>query len=463
MSEKKEQFGSSFGFRMAAVGSAVGLGNLWGFPYKMGKSGGFIFLIMYIVLAILIGYVIMVGELSLGRKSGSGVLNTYKSIGKKYWPLGWMAFLSPMFIMTFYSVLGGYCLRYTIANIGDMFGGSIGTGGLDSPAFFSAFTSNMFSASAYTIVFMLITVAIIMGGVSGGIEKFTKVAMPALFVMLVIVIIRSLTLPGASAGLAFMFKPSLEPLETLGFFKILATAGGQMFFSLSLGMGIMLTYGAYLPKKESIEQKTIQIIIADTVIAIMAGLAIMPAVFAMGLEPAGGPGLLFVTLQAVFNGMGAIGPLFGFLFYLLVFIAALTSSISIFEVGVSVCLDFVRGRNKEVSRKKVSVILGLVLTLFSLLVAIDGLGTNGLYKPFGFIWLEFFDLLSEGIMMPLGALCMSVLIGWKLGEDYIRKEVTIEGNRWTTAKFSMVCYKFIAPLGMILVLYGQLQAFGIIG
>ncbi len=298
-----------------------------------------------------------------------------------------------------------------------------------------------------------------MGGVRGGIEKFTKIAMPALFVMLVIVIIRSVTLPGAADGLAFMFKPNWEVFQGSGFISVLASAGGQMFFSLSLGMGIMITYGSYLPKTENLERNAIIVPIADTLVAIMAGLAVMPAVFAMDMEPGAGPGLLFVTLQGVFDAMGAAGPFFGFLLYLLVFIAAITSSISLMEVLVSALIDHNDKKNRKSNRKVITLSSGLIIAALAVFVSVDGLGTGGLPQPFGFIWLDFFDLLSEGIMMPLGALIMSLFIGWGLKGDWLEGELTADGSVWKTKKFSMLAFKVIAPIGVLFVLLGQINNF----
>lgn len=459
MNEKKEQWGSSFGFLMAAVGSAVGLGNLWGFPYKMGLNGGFAFLILYLILAIVVGFVIMMGELALGRRTGKGVLESYRMLSEKYTFLGWMGVLSPALILAFYCSLGGYCLKYAIANLGDVFNASWGVNGMDATAYFSTFYENGPMASLYGLIFVLVTVFIVMGGVSGGIEKFSKIAMPALFILLCIVIVRGVTLPGASEGLAFMFKPNWEVFKGTGWISVLATAGGQMFFSLSLGMGIMVTYGSYLPKSESIERNSMIIPAADTIVAIMAGLAVFPAVFAMGMEPAGGPGLLFMTLQAVFNAMGGFGPIFGFLLYGLVFIAALTSSISLLEVVVAVIMDNGEAKGKRLSRRTVACGFGVVEIILATLVSMDSLGAGGLPQPLGFCWLDFFDMLSEGIMMPLGALCMSLLIGWKLGPKWMEEEVCKEGNVWKTKAFTMFCLKWVAPIGMALVLLGQIDTF----
>lgn len=453
------QWGSSFGFVMAAVGSAVGLGNLWGFPYKMGIGGGFAFLVIYLILAIFVGYVVMLGELTIGRKTGKSVLTAYQHLSKKYTILGVFGVLSPGLILGFYSMLGGYCIKYAVINLGDVFGASWGFGDAVSADFFGTFTTDMVQTVGYSFVFVALTVLIVIGGVAGGIEKFTKVAMPALFFMLLAVIIRSVTLPGAAEGLAFVFKPNFEVFQGTGWISVLALAGGQMFFSLSLGMGIMVTYGSYLSKKEDIQFNAILIPFCDTIIAVMAALAVMPAVFAMGLEPGQGPGLLFITLQTVFASMGSVGPIFGFLFYGLVFIAAITSSISLQEVLVSVYIDFQKERGKEANRKMTALATGVIIFALAALVSVDGLGANGLPKPFGFIWLDFFDFLSEGLMMPIGALIMSLLIGWKLGPKFLEEEMTLEGNRFRAPGFILFCLRFIAPAFILLVLIGQMDTF----
>lgn len=459
MNSSKGAWGSNFGFLMAAIGSAVGLGNLWGFPYKMGMNGGFAFLLFYLILAVVVGFVIMLGELTIGRRTGKGVVSAYISLSKKYAVLGWMAFLCPILILSFYSSLGGYCLKYALANLGDFFGAGWGVNGADATEYFVGFYTNGISASAYAVVFTILTVVIVMGGVSGGIEKFSKIAMPALFALLLVVIIKAISLPGASAGLSFMFTPNWEVFKGTGWISVLATAGGQMFFSLSLGMGIIITYGSYLPKTEDIEKSAIIIPIADTVVALMAGLAVFPAVFAMGMEPTGGPGLLFITLQSVFDAMGSVGSLFGFFLYLLVFIAAITSSISLLEVIVSALIDRKEEKGRRVSRKALSLTVGSVISILTILVSMDSLGSGSLPSILGFCWLDFFDLLSEGIMMPVGALIMSLILGWKLGPGWIKDELCQEGNPWRLEKFTMFCLKFIAPVGMALILLGQLDNF----
>lgn len=452
----KGQFGSNFGFLMAAIGSAVGLGNLWGFPYKMGANGGFAFLLLYLVLVVFVGYVIMMSELALGRSTGKGVIGAYKSLSEKYAFIGWMGVIAPWLILSFYSMLGGYCIKYAVANLGDLFGASWGINGMDSGEFFGAFTSDMLQTVIFSLIFVFLTVLIVRNGVSGGIEKFTSIAMPALFVMLVIVIIRSVTLPGASEGLAFMFKPNWEAFQGAGWIRVLAVAGGQMFFSLSLGMSIMITYGSYIPKDQNLERSALVIPLADTLIAIMAGLATMPAVFATGLKPGAGPGLLFVTLQTVFDSMGAVGPFFGFLMYFLVFIAAITSSISLLEGTVAVVMDKYIEKGKKFNRKTITTVMGITIAITASLVSMDGLGANGFPQFFGQgCWLDAIDLIAEGILMPLGACYMAIIIPTSL----VDQEATLNGAQFKTKVFYDFCIKFIAPIMMVLVLLGQMDGF----
>jgi len=458
MGNNKEQWGSSIGFIMAAVGSAVGLGNIWGFPYKMGANGGFAFLIIYLLLAIFVGFVIMFGELLIGRYTGKGVIQAYNTLNKKYTVLGWLGFISPMLILGFYSSLGGYCIYFSLANLADVFGLSWGVGGQSGADFFSAFYTDPVLSCIFGAVFVILTGLIVIRGISSGIEKFTSIAMPVLFIMLVIVIIRSVTLPGAEEGLKFILSPNFEPLKE-NFMGVLASAGGQMFFSLSLGMGIMVTYGAYLKKEQNVQANSLIVVFSDTLIAVMAAFAVMPAVFATGLEPAGGPGLLFMTLQNVFNAMGGFGPLFGFIFYFLVFIAAITSSISLLNVGTEAYMDSRVSKGKTPNRVTTTVGFATFVLIMCTLVNIDALGDGPFPKFMGFILLDFLDLWSEGIFMPLGALCMSLIVGWKLGPKWIKAEQEKSGHPWKAAGFMLLCFRIIAPLGVFLVLLGQLDTF----
>ena len=474
--EERKGFGSNFGFLMAAVGSAVGLGNIWGFPNKMGANGGFTFLVIYLILAACCGIIVMVGELALGRKTGRGAVGAYRILSKKFKWLGWLGILSAFLILFFYCALGGYCIKYVVLNVGDLFGAGFGSNGLNGAEVFGAFMGNQMEAVIYGLIFVLLTMIIVMGGIGGGIEKVCSVGMPALFVILLICIVRACTLPGAVDGLKYMFVPgwALENgviKEAPDFLTVLSTAGGQMFFSLSLGMGAMITYGSYLHKKENIEKNALLIVIMDTLVALMAGLCVIPGRFA--LDPTGdlgGPKLLFITMQNVFHKM-PLGALFGILFYLLVVFAAISSSISLLEVIVAHFCDKARDAGKGDKRKTYSLIAAVFVGLGCILICMDSLGGAGI-SPFNILgmdpenlpmwsdcWLDFFDCISEGILMPLGALLMCLCIGWELGPKMVDDECCLEGQSFKMKGFFNICVKFITPLCMLLVLYGQIREF----
>ena len=467
---KRGSFGSTIGFLLSAIGSAVGLGNIWGFPYKMGRCGGFTFLIVYLALAAFVGFAIMLSELAIGRSTGFGPVNAYKKVSKKFKWIGWLAIIAPFLIMTFYSVLGGYCIYYMVINVVGMFSG------MPDSSSFAALLTNPWASIGCMVLFMVICYLINRGGVGGGIEKFNTIGMPALFVMLVIVIIRAWTLPNADVGLKYMFVPGYALKagffdKAPGFMEVLATAGGQMFFSLSLAMGAMITYGSYLQKKENLQKNAILIIVMDTLVALMAGLCVIPGRFALDPDGTlGGPKLLFITMQNVFSRMGGLGPIFGILFYLLVVFAAVSSSISLLEVIVAHFVDKARDAGKGDKRKTYTLIAAACVGLGCILVCADALGSTG-FAPGNLLgmtgelptwaadWLDFWDMLSEGIMMPLGALLMSLMIGWEIGPEVIKGEVEQSGHAMGSYGFFKICVKFITPLCMILILYGQIKEF----
>ena len=478
--EERKGFGSNFGFLMAAIGSAVGLGNIWGFPNKMGANGGFTFLIIYLILAACCGFIVMMGELALGRKTGRGAIGAYRVLSKRFKWLGWLGVLSAFLILGFYCALGGYCLKYVTLNVGNLFHAGFGTGTLDGAGVFGALMANQGEAVIYGLIFVALTMIIVMGGVGGGIEMVCSVGMPALFVMLVICIIRSCTLEGASEGLKYMFVPGWALAngvikEAPNFFSVVSTAGGQMFFSLSLGMAAMITYGSYLDKKENLQKNAIIIVVMDTLVALMAGLCVIPGRFA--LDPTGtlgGPSLLFVTMQNVFDRMGAAGPIFGILFYLLVVFAAVSSSISLLEAVVAHFVDKARDEGMGDKRKLYSLIGAIGAGILCVIVCLDALGNAGI-SPADILgmrvdpsdevptwsadWLDFFDCIAEGILMPLGALLMSIMYGWELGPEVVHAEATCEGQKFGAYGWFRICIKYITPLAMLLVLYGQIKEF----
>lgn len=477
MEHDRGSWGSNFGFLMAAVGSAVGLGNIWGFPYKMGRYGGFAFLVIYLLLVIFVGVVVMLGELSIGRKTGLGAVGAYAKLGKKYKWIGLLGILAAFCLLAFYNVLGGLVMRY-------MFGFVLQILGVDG---FSGQSGNFFSYILYDysgmvffhVLFIVCNIVIVMGGIQGGIEKFCTVAMPALFFMLLFVIIYVAFQPGAGQGYIDMLTPNLEPISTVsGFLEVLKTAAGQMFFSLSLGMGAMISYGSYLDKKENLQKNALIIPACDTLIAVMAACAILPACAAFGMEYNQGPGLLFNTMQNVFLSMGSFGSFVGFMFYFLVFIAAVTSSISLFEAIVTWRIDAGREKGKKVNRASTMCIAAVCSLIVGLPVALDAIGSGGAaipapyeilnyVPPEGFkipmfidAWLDFFDVISEGILMPLGALVMALLIGWKWRtKNLIVPECEASGHKFWGYRFFDICFRFVTPIGMAVVLIGQIIDF----
>ena len=448
--QKKGQFNSNFGFLMAALGSAVGLGNLWGFPYKMGLGGGFAFLVLYAILLLVVGYPLVLSEIAIGRKSQKAAIEAFTEINPSFKFNGILQTAVPFFLIAFYCTFGGYVLKYLFLSLG-MFGGKT----FDPGATFEA-TLASGSSVIWVLLFLALTVIIVLGGVSGGIEKLCKVAMPALFVMLVVIVIRSCTLPGAGAGLAFLFKP--HKFEA-GFFETIKLAGSQMFFSLSLASGCLIAYGSYLDKKENLEKDAVYITIGDTVAALLAGLAVMPACAAYNIEFGAGPGLLFVSMPTIFNEMAG-GAFFAFLFWLLVFFACLSSSIGMMEGGISAILDSRIKAGKSANRFGVTMIMAAWALIGNLMTTLDGLGsrtTLSWFRPFGIpTVLDFWDVLAEGILMPLTGLIMAILIGWVV-PHYIDDEVE-SSSPFKSKGFFNFCIKWLGPIFMALIVYGQIYS-----
>ena len=447
----KGKFNSNFGFLMATLGSAVGLGNLWGFPYKMGLGGGFAFLLIYVIMLIAVGYPLLLSEIAIGRKSQKAAIEAYRDIDSRFTFNGVLQTAVPFFLIAFYCTIGGYVMKYLFKSLGMFAGNKFDPAALMNETFTSA------SSAIWMIVFLALTVLIVLGGVSGGIEKFCKFAMPALFVMLVIIVIRSVTLPGAGAGLAFLFKP--HKFEA-GFFETIKLAGSAMFFSLSLASGCLIAYGSYLGKNENLEKDAVFVVIGDTVAALLAGVAILPACAAYGLEFTAGPPLLFVSMPTVFNDMKG-GAVFAFVFWLLVFFACLSSSIGMMEGGISAILDSRIKKGKSANRFAVTMVMGAWALVGNLLTVLDGLGNSDRIAWARILGqgsvLDVWDALGEGILMPLTGLIMAILIGW-IVPHYIDDEVE-SSSAFKSKGMYNICIKWLGPIFMVLILIGQIQNF----
>ena len=476
MEQSRGNWGSTLGFLLAAVGSTVSLGNIWGFPYKMGKGGGFTFLAVYLLLAAFVGFVIMLTEFALGRKTGKGVVGAYQDLSRRFKWVGWLALLSAFLVLSFYTVLGGYCMEYMSLNLSCLAFGLENIGA--STDLFPAMLDNQFGSLVFTCLFILICFFINRSGVSDGIEKFNKVGIPALLVILLVLAVRSLTLPGAVEGLKFMFLPGYAAKagfisDSPSFLYVLATAGGQMFFSLSLAMGAMITYGSYLGKHEDLVRNSGIIVAADTLVAVLSGVVVIPAAVANGMANGvsfsqldlAGPALLFVSLQDMFAAMGPFGPLFGVLFYLLVLIAAVSSAISLIEVISTHFIDRSMESGRYPNRPHLVFCVCIAALLLSIPVAWDGMGSNSLLAPLmdalafditydGSLFV-LFTTLSEGVAMPLGALLMSLVVGWEIRPHTLLDEIRC-GSSTPIEAFYSFCIRFVVPAGMLLILLGQL-------
>lgn len=435
--KQREQWGSRVGFLLAAAGSAVGLGNIWRFPYLAGSNGGSAFIIIYLVFAIVIGISIMLAEFSIGRRTQLAAVGAYKKLDSRFTFAGVLGVLSAFFIMGFYPVVGGWSLAYILKSFTGLLSDSAAIGDI-----FGAFISSPLEATLWMLAFLLINVLIVAKGISGGIEKAGKILMPTLFVLLVLIAIRSITLPGASAGLDFLFKPDFSKVTGQTFLAAL----GQAFFSLSLGMGCMMTYGSYLDKKENLPSNAMIVTLVDTSIAILAGIAIFPALFAFGMEPAVGPGLVFVVVPQIFAAMGGIGMLFSAIFFVALMVAALTSSVSLLEVVVAYLIDQ-RGWPRKKSVYTAGGIMAVTGTLSSL-----SMGLMSGVLIFGVGFFDFFDILTDKIFLAIGGMILAIFAGWFMNKDDLKDEVTNGG----TLKFGLfdVWYnllKYVIPIAIAIV------------
>lgn len=448
-SKIRSSFSGSLGFVLAAAGSAVGLGNLWRFPYLAAKYGGGIFLLVYIILAITFGFTLMITEIAIGRKTRLSPMEAFGSLNKKWDWLGKLATLVPVLILPYYCLIGGWVTKYAAT----MTVGKVSESAGDD--YFTGFISQTGEPIIWFLVFATITAVVVFLGVSKGIEKFSKILMPALFVLTVALTIYVLTREGAGAGVAYYLKPDFSKLSI----KTILAALGQLFFSMSLAMGIMVTYGSYVKAEDHIEKSTRRIEIFDTLIAFLAGLMIVPAVFAYsgGDEAAlgKGPSLMFITLPKVFNEM-KFGSVVGAAFFLLVLFAALTSSVSVMEAIVAGIDD-----KFKFGRKKATVICYLYMIVIGVLCSL-GFGVLSNVTIFNLSILDFLDFVSNSVLMPIVGMMTCILVGFVLKPDLIISEVELNGP-FKMKKFYAVMVKWIAPICIFAILISSvLETLGVI-
>ncbi len=455
--KKRGSFSGKLGFVLAAAGSAVGLGNLWRFPYLTAQYGGGIFILSYIVLTVLFGIALLMLEIAIGRHTGKSVIGAFGSLNKKFKWLGYLCVIVPLLIVPYYCVIGGWVLKYAWSFIVGS-EGLIGSG-VDTGAFFGGFVSSTFNPLIFFLIFAMLTVIVVVFGVQKGIERVSKILMPALAIIAVFLMIYVLCLGGSGEGVKFTLLPDFSKFS----FKTVLGALGQMFYSLSIGMCIMITYGSYMKKDVSIKNSSMQIAICDSAFAIVASLIIIPSVFsfarslpeAEAVLESKGPTLMFIQLTNVFNSIPG-GRLFGSIFFVLVLFAAITSSVSLVESIVAVlCED-----NKMKRSSACAIVFGAILVLGSL--SSLGFGVLGGVTVLGNDILTAFDLLANNILLPIVAILTCVLVGWFIDKKIIPKEIGIDKNKNLRTVFNILI-KYIAPIVILVVLVsGLLDMFGIL-
>ncbi|MDO9152973.1 MAG: sodium-dependent transporter [Paludibacter sp.] len=438
-------FGSKLGVVAAAAGSAVGLGNIWRFPYELGQNGGGAFLIIYLLCVILLGMPIMLSEFIIGRTGQANAAGSFKKLapGQKWWIVGLMGVFTSFLIMGFYVVVSGWTLEYIVQAVSNQF---INKDTATLSRVFADFSTGTLRPIIWITVFMIITATIVLAGVQKGIERSSKFLMPLLLIIIIALGIRAVTLPGGIDGLRFLFKPDFGKITS----EVVLSAMGQAFFSLSLGMGCMITYGSYISKKTNLSKTVVQVTMLDTVIAILAAIAIFPAVFSLGINPAQGPELVFITLPNVFAHMPG-GYVWAILFFVLLCVAALTSTISLLEVIVAYFVE-------EYKFHRITIIL--LATAGILFLGVLSSLSLGVWKDvqiFGMGFFSLFDSLTSKILMPVGGLLIAVFTGWKLNKDSMLEELSGGGQFKTNFfKFYIFLLRFVAPVAISLIILNQL-------
>ena len=450
--EKRSTFSGKLGLVLSAAGASVGLGNIWRFPYLAAKYGGGIFLLIYIILALTFGYTMIIAETTLGRMTRKSPVGAFRKFGNSILNRfgGWINAIIPILIVPYYSVIGGWVVKYLIEYIK-------GNGhALSADGYFSTFISNGVSTELCFIAFSLLTLIIVFAGVKNGIERVSKIMMPILVVLSCVITVYSVTRSGALEGVKYFLVPNFKNFSWM----TVVTAMGQMFYSLSIAMGILITFGSYTEKEVSIENSTENVEVFDTAIAIMAGLMIIPAVFAFSNGNMdnlnAGPSLMFITIPKVFDSMG-LGTLIGILFFVLVLFAALTSSIALTECAVSTFQDELKW-----SRHKSVCILGVIMLALGSLSSL-GYGPLASIQIIGMQFLDFFDFLTNSVMMPISAICICLLVSKVIGVDKIAQEVKSHSNPFKREKIFNFMIKYVCPIfAAIILLSSVANAFGII-
>lgn len=462
---KKGGFSGSIGFILAAAGSAVGLGNIWRFPYLAAKDGGGLFLLVYLLLVLTFGFSLLLTDITIGRKTGQSSIRAFSSIGKRWGFVGTLAFIVPSVIMPYYTAIGGWILKYTVSMFGNL-KAAAGDG------FFTGFITSTWQPIFWAILYLLIAAVIVYFGVEKGIERFSKIIMPGLLVLVIAISVYSLTIKHTDQngvtrtgleGLMVYIIPNFEGLTFGKFMQVLLDAMSQLFFSLSVAMGIMITYGSYVKKDVNLSKSVTRIEAFDTGVAFLIGMMIIPAVYAFsGTDGmASGPSLMFVSLPKIFAEMGIIGNIVGILFFILVTFAALTSSVSILEAIVANVMELT-GK----SRKKITVISTVIIALVAVAVC---LGYNKFYfevkLPGGGTGqlLDVMDYISNSLLMPIVCLFTCIIIGWVVKPKWITEEVEEGGHKFSRKKLYSVMIKYIAPLLMVLLLMQSLGLFKLLG
>ncbi len=437
---KRDSFGSRFGALVAMAGSAIGLGNLWRFPYLVGENGGAAFIIVYVALCFCICLPIFISEFTMGRRSQKNAYAAYRDLsgGSAWRYAGLMTMIVPVVVVSYYSVIGGWSIEYFFKALTFSFSGNASQASLNT--MFTDFVSNPWLPLIGHTAFLLVTAVVVMFGIKGGIEKFSKTMMPLLFVIVLAIAVYSVTLPGAHAGLDYLFNPDFSKIDG----KSIAAALGQAFFSLSLGFGTIMTYGSYVSKKENIMTQSLATASADLAFALIAGVAIMPAVFAFGLDPQSGPGLVFETLPFVFGQMPA-GGLVAIFFFMALLVAAITSSISMFEVIVAYLVE-----EKGLSRLASCLMLFAFTWILGIFCSLS-FGPLSDVKIFGRTIFDFLDSFSSNILMTLGSLLVVLFVGWRMKKTDICDEFTNSGSLSGNVRIFGVLWfliRYICPLAI---------------